>query len=187
MDDGAAGKALALVVDWLAAGILAAAVAVACLKLGAGQGWAAAGGTVSFAAALALLRRVPPEPRSLALAEFAPAPLAFEPAVPGELLLTAEMAVARPSEAVGELLLTPEMRIEPAQHSPAGELLLDDILHSLGPQSRVVRLFDQPPMPTAGELKASIDRHLSSSAPPPQVDASQALHEALAELRRSLR
>jgi hypothetical protein len=42
-------------------------------------------------------------------------------------------------------------------------------------------------MPTAGELKARIDRHLVESAPPAAPDASQDLYDALAQLRRSLR
>ena len=50
------------------------------------------------------------------------------------------------------------------------ELLLDDVLANAGPDSRVVRLFDPVAAPRA--------------APP---DASQALYDALAKLRRSLR
>jgi hypothetical protein len=50
-----------------------------------------------------------------------------------------------------------------------------------------VRLFDAGEMPTPGQLNARIERHLgeesASTAPP---DASQALYDALAELRRSL-
>jgi hypothetical protein len=65
--------------------------------------------------------------------------------------------------------------------------VLDDILAELGPESRVVRLFDAGQMPTPGQLNARIERHLgeesASTAPP---DASQALYDALAELRRSL-
>jgi len=42
-------------------------------------------------------------------------------------------------------------------------------------------------MPTAGQLKDRIDRHLvNGTAPASPPDASAALHEALAELRRSL-
>jgi hypothetical protein len=69
-------------------------------------------------------------------------------------------------------------------------LVLDDVIAELGPDSRVVRLFDPAAMPTAGELNQRIARHLvrgAPSAPPPPHDASGALHEALAELRRSLR
>jgi hypothetical protein len=67
-------------------------------------------------------------------------------------------------------------------------LVLDDVLAELEPDSRVVRLFDPAAMPTAGELDRRIQRHLVRGAPPaPPHDASQALHDALAELRKSLR
>lgn len=66
-------------------------------------------------------------------------------------------------------------------------LVLDDILAKLGSEARVVRLFDAAAMPTPGELKASVDGHLDADRRLPELpDASQALHEALAELRRSL-
>jgi len=63
-------------------------------------------------------------------------------------------------------------------------LLLDDILASLGPDSRVVRLFAPEQMPTAGQLKERIDRHIGAA---PDRDAADALHEALADIRKSLR
>jgi hypothetical protein len=82
-----------------------------------------------------------------------------------------------------ELLLTD--RYEPAALSHKEEpLLLDDILQELGADSRVVRLFDPAAMPTPGQLNERIERRLVGGAP---EDASQALHDALAELRRSLR
>ena len=82
----------------------------------------------------------------------------------------------------GELLLTEADEVS----QPAPEL--DDIFAELGPDSRVVRLFDPRTMPTAGQLKTRIDDHLGRGKPPvPLSDASQALSEALAELRRSLR
>ena len=86
-----------------------------------------------------------------------------------------------------ELELTDSDRLVPA--AGAGEPLeLDDVLAEIGPDARVVRLFDPAAMPTPGQLKARIDRHLdqgvSGSAPP---DASQALYDALSELRRSMR
>lgn len=72
---------------------------------------------------------------------------------------------------------------------PADEpLVLDDILAEIGPDARVVRLFDPSAMPTPGQLRARIDRHLEDCDPTAGlVDASQALYDALAELRRSLR
>jgi hypothetical protein len=56
----------------------------------------------------------------------------------------------------------------------AGELLLDDRLIAVEPDARVVRLFDPSRMPSVDD---------SSAAAP---DASQALSDALAQLRRSL-
>src|SRR5690348_2683007 len=72
---------------------------------------------------------------------------------------------------------------------PAEEPLdLTDILTELGSDARVVRLFDPAAMPTSAQLKGRIDDHFD---PMPDAaksaDAAQALHDALAELRRSLR
>ncbi|HEY7006971.1 MAG TPA: hypothetical protein VH392_10895 [Sphingomicrobium sp.] len=80
-------------------------------------------------------------------------------------------------------------RVEEPRPAGAEEaLVLDDILAKLGPDSRVVRLFDPAAMPTAGELQSRIDRHLDDEASAQQdADAAQALHDALAELRRSIR
>jgi hypothetical protein len=71
-----------------------------------------------------------------------------------------------------------------AEGGPAEELVLDDVLEALGPESRVVRLFE--PTDTAGEMRERIDRHLRSG-PRAVPDATQELHDALAALRRSLR
>ena len=71
-----------------------------------------------------------------------------------------------------------------SEAEPAEELVLDDVLEAIGPDNRVVRLFE--PNDTAGEMQERIDRHLRSG--PRQVpDATQELHDALAALRRSLR
>jgi len=82
-----------------------------------------------------------------------------------------------------ELVLTDADRMVRADHP----LELNDILHELQPDSRVVRLFDRKAMPTPGQLKARIDTHLDGVPQRPLSDASQALSDALAELRRSLR
>lgn len=76
--------------------------------------------------------------------------------------------------------------IDPMPEGPLAEEPLDlvDILTELEPDSRVVRLFDPASMPTPGELKTRIDDHLDAAH---SADAAQALHDALAELRRSLR
>lgn len=85
----------------------------------------------------------------------------------------------------GELLLTEADQLSQPASRP---LVLDDILAELGPESRVVTLFDPKAMPTPAQLKTRIDDHLGRGTPPvPLSDASQALSDALAELRRSLR
>jgi hypothetical protein len=58
----------------------------------------------------------------------------------------------------------------------ADELVLDDVLECAGPDARVIRLFDP-----------GLESERAARANSPQPDASQALTEALAELRRSLR
>ena len=96
-----------------------------------------------------------------------------------ELLLTTDDQVA-----ANELLLTEADRVA----TEVEPLELDDILAEFGPDSRVVRLFDRKAMPTPGQLKTRIDDHLQHGTPAPvQSDAAQALSDALAELRRSLR
>ena len=96
-----------------------------------------------------------------------------------ELLLT-------DSDRVGsvELVLTDNDRIAPL---PAEPLELDDVLTAIDPNARVVRLFDPKSMPAAAQ--ARIDRRPRRQGAAPITapsDASQALSEALAQLRRSL-
>ena len=79
-----------------------------------------------------------------------------------------------------------------------GELLLDDPLVTPEPGSRVVRLFERED-PTPGELVLRISDFLVDNGRPvpgaaeaevvghQPVDASAALHEALANIRASLR
>ena len=111
-----------------------------------------------------------------------------------ELLLTDRVAS-------DELLLTERVSPEELVLTDADRvdapLVLDDILAELGPDSRVVRLFDRRAMtaaPTRGQLQSRIADHLRDEAAPytpshghAPSDASQALSAALAELRRSLR
>ncbi|GAA4721472.1 hypothetical protein H9L13_09970 [Sphingomonas lutea] len=155
----------AIVIHWAERGI----DLVAAAALGSAVGWTAssAGIATPFAGAAALtclaagyaaLRGVPPEAPRFAMPDFEVADLE-----PDELLLTADDVCGDPQA-----------------------LLLEDVLAVPDEHSRVVRLFDAAAMPTPGELKARIDRHLAGpSAEPP--DASQALFDALADLRRSLR
>jgi hypothetical protein len=94
-----------------------------------------------------------------------------------ELLLTEQV----------ELILTDADRVKP-RRSAEEELVLNDILAKLEPDSRVVRLFDPSAMPTPAQLNDRIERHLRVSAPRADpADASDALYQALNELRRSLR
>lgn len=159
-----------ILMDAVAAAILATAAAWCALKLPLTLPMVGGAAAVAFGCAFALLRVVRPEDRRFPIGDFAPVE---PPVVQEELSADEEEQVAEPAG--------------------GDELLLDDVLADIPLDSRVVRLFDPSVMPTPGELRARIDRHLGSdrvSAAPPeavQVDASQALHEALAELRRSLR
>lgn len=107
---------------------------------------------------------------------------------PAELLLTEPHAPV-------EMLLTdwhepadtaaPELELEESGEDDG--LLLDDVLAKLGPDSRVVRLFDVDAMPTPGQLSSRIEEHLERQPTPVQSEeAAQALQDALAELRRSI-
>jgi hypothetical protein len=86
------------------------------------------------------------------------------------------------TEVLDELVLTEDDRLG------AGPLVLDDVLREIAPDSRVVQLFDRSAMPGPAQLKVRIDRHRDGGTSHfPSPDASQALFEALADLRRSLR
>ncbi len=74
-----------------------------------------------------------------------------------------------------------------------GELLLDDAVVRPAPDSRVVQLFGDQPLPEPGELALRIDDYLDEGrgasrrgGEGARPDASAALHAALAEIRRSL-
>lgn len=146
-----------------AAALFASACAYSLAHLASSVAITIAASVLAFAASLRGLRAISPKERALPLADF-------------------ETSI--PFEALDELVLTDADRID----TPArDELVLDDVLAKLGPDSRVVRLFDPASIPTPGELQARIDRHLSAEGRSSLLpDASQALHDALAELRRSL-
>jgi hypothetical protein len=155
--DCAASAVLALACGFAASQWLAGAAA----RLPASAAIAAA----AYFLSVRLLGSIQPQPRRLPVAIFDVREL--EPIEPAELLLT-------------ERLDQPSHGTDP--------LLLDDILAELGPDSRVVRLFDPASMPTAGDLRLRIEKHLDGEATAARSsDAAQALHEALAELRRSIR
>ena len=155
-------------IDVAAALLFGTAVAACALRLGFGPIPASCFAIVCACSSFVALRAVHPEPRLHSIADFTQADL---------------------PEAPEELLLSDEDRLVASPAAATGELLLDDVLAELAPDSRVVRLFDRAAMPTPGELQARIDRHLDSrgQVPRPQPDASVALHDALADLRRSLR
>ena len=171
--DAALTKRIERGVDRVAAALFAAACAYAAFRwLGSSLSSpliAQAGGVgaVAYLLGFGMLSAVQPERERLPVPVFDVRDI--EPEAPSELLLT-------------ELL-------EPAEEVAEEPLVLDDVLAELAPDSRVVRLFDATAMPTPGQLNARIETHLSASdrrEPPECPDASQALHDALAQLRRSL-
>ena len=128
----------------------------------------------AFCGAWMTLRLVRDVAASHSLPRFEPGELGSEPASVSDLLNQADVA------ALVERLSAPR----PVE--AADELLLEDVLEAVEPDSRVVRLFEHGKTP--GELHARIERHLQdapglSGAP----DATQELHDAIAALRRSLR
>jgi len=151
-------------VDGIAAAVLAVAAGYCGLATGLPPLAATASAVLILLAGWKILGAVAAGPQTFLLPAFDPAPL----------------PAAEPAE---ELILTDSDRLDHSQ--VADELVLDDVLARLEDFSRVVRLFDRSAMPTPDELKSRIDRHLETpaSAPP---DASQALHDALSQLRRTL-
>jgi hypothetical protein len=147
-----------------------------------------AGFCATFVLAFSTMRAIPPEPRLLVLPAFAQPELQDDVLLLVEALARDELLLDTPYVAPGELLLDTPLD-EPADLSAVAELVLDDPLPAPTPDSRVVQLFAGGRMPTAGQLQQRIDRHLAASERPAVVrqDASDALSEALAELRRSLR
>ena len=112
--------------------------------------------------------------------------------LPDELILTdadriyEELLLTESDRLVSELVLTEANRLTPtATEEP---LLLDDIVEAMGPDSRVVRMFDRRAMPTLSELQSRIGaRNAASPRVAESMDASQELADALAELRKALR
>jgi hypothetical protein len=162
-------------VDRLAALALAAAVGSSLFMLLGQALIAAVAAAAAYVICARLLGRIQARLPTFEVRTFSPATLDFEALE--ELLLTEQV----------ELLLTDADRLR-ADPRKFDELVLDDILAKLGPQSRVIRLFDPGAMPTAGQLNARIEQHLQAEkAPAAPHDAADALYQALSELRRSLR
>ena len=175
----------------LAAALFAVAVAYAFIGLFGGvyrqpqlSLFTAIAAVMSFLLCVGALGRVIPEEGRFALPEFEPHAMPDFPAIADELLLTEPAELLLTERA--ELVLTYADRIGPPRVQPDAEEALEAILAKLGPDSRVVRLFDPAAAPTPGQLKNRIERHLDAEKPRPSDD-SQALFDALAELRRSLR
>lgn len=173
------------VVEVAGASAPALAAAFAAAKFAPVYGWAVpiaalvAGGG-ALAVAWVALRIVPPEPRRHRLPAF------------GGVVLDDELLLDQP---VADILLLDQPLVEreaqplvERETRAVAELLLDDPLATPAADSRVVQLFADGRMPNAGQLKTRIDQHLADSGKAvPAADASDALSDALAELRRSLR
>jgi hypothetical protein len=187
---GRRAKRIEAAVDHGAAAVLGGAVGFALFLLlpngMAQQGRLAAAASVAvvvFWLATKALRRVGADKPQFVLRPFEFPELHLDEVE--ELVLTdADRLKQTIAQLADELVLTDADRLHPA----SDELVLDDILAELGPDSRVVRLFDPAAMPTPGQLNARIERHLRGTpSPAAPADASQALYEALSELKRSLR
>lgn len=164
-----------------AAGAFGAAVAYAALNCLASPGaerwgYSAGAGALAFLLCIRTMRMLTSRKPKLSVPVFDVRDI--EPEF-DELLLT-------DSDRVGstELVLTDTDRLL----SPSAEpLVLDDPLTEVGPGARVVRLFDPRSMPGAGQRPTADDFGLGATSAAASSDASQALSEALAQLRRSLR
>ena len=150
------------------------------------QAASVAAGSTCFALGMLVMRTAPSRPAEHVLADFAVVAVGSDelllntPVEPDELLLDAP---------VEEPLLLDTPYEEPAVDDV---LLREDALPRPDPASRVVQLFSSQTMPTQGQLRERIDRHLAGEPQRPKVarpvpDASEALYAALDELRRSLR
>lgn len=137
--DARTAERIESLMDAAAASLLGCAVGYAAYRMAIVQA-AVAGAGLAFGLSLAGLRRVRPVPSAPSIQGNAATPVAH-------LLAEADRSLAHEED----------------------ELVLDDILAALNPDSRVVRLFERDSMPK-----------------PHGPDASQALHDALADLRRSL-
>lgn len=178
MDNGHNRGRLDWLVELTGASAPAMAAGYAASELAPLNGWplwlamlASLGGT--FVAAYIALRSMKADARHLKLPDFE-CPMVPGELLPDDVLLLDRRWIASPVDAATEAV---------------AELLLDDPLTVPAADSRVVQLFADGRMPTAGQLQQRIDRHLADGQPglAPHSDASDALSDALAELRRSLR
>ena len=110
--------------------------------------------------------------------------LPFGAAVAGSLTFLAAYSVLKsvdrkPAALPLTTFTAPEIELEPETEA----LLLDDALASIGPDSRVVRMFGPDQMRTAGQ-QTRIEGHPGGAS---DDDAAHALHQALADIRKALR
>lgn len=179
-------------VDLSGAAALAVAAGYAALK-GApsfgigGPAAMTAAGFAGFAIGAVIMRSVGSTPRQMPMEGFALGEIErVEDELPPLMLETIYEEPLLLDHVAEEPLLLEDLAVDEQA------LLLVDALQEAEPDSRVVRLFAHQPMPTPGQLKERIDRHLAGAPrhPSPPVaapDASRALYAALDDLKRSLR
>jgi hypothetical protein len=182
--------------DWLielgGASVFGLGCAYAALKLAPSFAWppqtaTVASGFAFFAIGMLVMRTAHGGPTTHRLADFAVGPVESDALWLDKPLELDELLLDTPYE---EPLLLDTPFDEPREQDV---LILEDALTQPHPASRVVQLFASQPMPTPGQLKERIDRHLAGESPrpangrPSPPDASEALYAALDELRRSLR
>jgi hypothetical protein len=132
-----------------------------------------------------LLRAVQPKPRRLPVPVFDVREVEPMPSMDERLQRVRASAESRPERSE---TVEPPAQSDVLELSQEEPMLLDDVVEHPEPDSRVVRLFDPDSMPSAADLKSRIDRHLADERSAAQsADAAQALHDALAELRRAMR
>lgn len=177
------------IVQGVASAAFAGAVGFAVETTSWDNGYAVGAGLLAYAACFLFLKRlVTPEVRMKVpvfdLREFEPFEL-------DELLLTEavhhELVLTEADRVESELVLRDSDRVESRGGIASEPLVLDDVVTSVGAESRVVRLFDRKAMAGAEQRRASVGQSPYHPLGEGAGDASQALSEALAELRRSLR
>ena len=181
--------------DWLielgGASVFGLGCAYAALKLAPSFAWppqtaTVASGFAFFAIGMLVMRTAHGGPTTHRLADFAVGPVESDALWLDMPLELDELLLDTPYE-------EPLLLDTPFDGPEQDVLILEDALTQPHPASRVVQLFASQPMPTPGQLKERIDRHLAGESPrpangrPSPPDASEALYAALDELRRSLR
>jgi hypothetical protein len=151
-------------IDGTAAMLFAGAAAFAAMRAAESPPATLAAAGVAFVTVFLMLRTIRPSEQEFAVTEF-------------------DLQAVAVGEA-DELILCELHRVAARV---TDELVLDDVLADPEPDSRVVKLFDPSAMPIDLPDAGGDPRFAGASAVPTPPDASQALHEALAKLRHSLR